>query len=178
MDNPPLVNNFDKRLKILWRLKVKLMALSAIVFRLGVLMVAKITVQIRAVVGRRMRISRFHVFCFFSKLRRTAMAGHTLLHGQGFRLFGLSMAFNAIDIRQLMMVAARQLARKTEIFFVVAGFARFPIHRLGIHMLVREHFFLDMAGGAISPFDTRLGNIQFGRGPESLTEDNSHHDAE
>ncbi|MCK7503360.1 MAG: hypothetical protein MZV70_04110 [Desulfobacterales bacterium] len=150
MDNPPLVNNFDKRLKILWRLKVKLMALSAIVFRLCVLMVAKITVQIRAVVGRRMRISRFHVFCFFSKLRRTAMAGHTLLHGQSFRRFGLSMTFNAIDIRQLMMVAARQLARKTEIFFVVAGFARFPIHRLGIDMLVREHFFLDMAGGAIS----------------------------
>jgi hypothetical protein len=50
MDNPPLVDTFDKRLKILWRLKVKLMALSAIVFRLGVLMVAKITVQIRAIV--------------------------------------------------------------------------------------------------------------------------------
>lgn len=50
MDNPPLANNFDKRLEILWSLKVKLMALSAIVFRLGVLMVAKITVQIRAIV--------------------------------------------------------------------------------------------------------------------------------
>ena len=50
MDNPPLVNNLDKRFKILWCLKVKLMALSAIVFRLGVLMVAKITVQIRAIV--------------------------------------------------------------------------------------------------------------------------------
>ena len=123
-----------------------------------------------------MRISRFHVFCFFSKLRRTAMAGHTLLHGQSLRCFGLSMTFNAIDIRQLMMVTARQLARKTEIFFVVAGFARFPIHRLGVGMLVREHFLLNMAAGAIPALG--LGLFQFGRGPENLTEDNSHHDAE
>ncbi len=48
---PRLLIHFDKLLKILWRLKIKLMALSAIVFRLGVLMVAKITVQIRAIVG-------------------------------------------------------------------------------------------------------------------------------
>jgi hypothetical protein len=106
------------------------------------------------------------------------MAGHTLLHRQSLWCFGLSMTFNAIDIRQLMMVTARQLARKTEIFFVVAGLASFPIHGFGVGVFIGQHFLLNMAGGAISPFDTRLGNIQFGRGPESLTEDNSHHDAE
>ena len=178
MDNPPLANNFDKRLKILWRLKVELMTLSAIVFRLCVLMVAKITVQIRAVVRRRMRISRFHVFCFFSKLRRTAMAGHTLLHRQSLRCFSLSMTFNAIDIRQHMMMTVRQFTGHAEIIFVVAGFASLPVHGFGVGVFIRQHVLLNMAGGAIPPLDTRLGNIQFGRGPESLTEDNSHHDAE
>jgi hypothetical protein len=178
MDNPPLANNFDKRLEILWRLKVKLMALSAIVFRLCVLMVAKITVQIRAVVRRRMRISRFHVFCFFSKLRRTAMAGHTLLHRQSLRCLGLSMTFNAIDIRQLMMVAARQLASKTEIFLVVAGFASLPVHGFGVGVFIGKHFLLNMAGGAISPFDTHLGNIQFGRSPEKLDYRKDDHHAQ
>lgn len=168
MDTPPLVNNFDKRLKILWRLKVKLMTLSAIVFRFCVLMVAKITVQLRAVVGRRMRIGRFHVFCFFSKLRRTAMTGHTLVHRQSLRCFGLSMTFNAMDIRQHMMMTVRQFTGQAEIIFVVAGFASLPVHVFDVGVLIGQHFLLNMASRAISRFDTRLGNIQFGRGPEKL----------
>ena len=178
MDNPPLVNHFDERLKILWCLKVKLMALSAIVFRLCMLMVTKITVQIRAVVGRRMRISRFHIFCFFSKLCGTAMAGHTLLHRQSLRCFGLSMTFNAIGIRQHMMMTVRQFAGQTEIILVVAGFASLPVHGFGIGVFIGQHFLLNVAGGAIAPLDTRLRNIQFGCCPEKLAHRKYNHHAQ
>jgi len=142
------------------------------------LVMAQIAIKFRSVVRRCMRIGRFNTFCFFRKLCRGTVAGDALLHGQGFRFFGLSVAFHAIDIRQNMMMTVRQFTGQAEITLVVAGFASLPVHGFGVGVFIGQHFLLNMAGGAISPFDIRLGHIQFGCGPEKLDDRKDDHDAQ
>lgn len=123
-----------------------------------------------------MRIGRFNVLSFFGQICRTTMAGYTFFHGQSFRFFGLSMAFYAIDIRQLMHVASRQFTRQAEIILIVTSPARFKIHGFGVGMLVGQHFLLDMAGGAISSLG--FGLYQFRGRPKKLAKYKNYQDAE
>jgi len=160
------------------RLKIELVTLGAIVLRFGMLMMAQIAIQLRSVMRRRVRVARLHVFGFFRKLFRRTVAGDALLHRQGLRRLGLAVAFNAVDIGQLVPVATRQLTRQAEIIFGVAGPAGFPVHGFGVSMPHGQHLFLQMAAGAISAFDGRLGQIQFWRGPEELNQRNDKQDAQ
>lgn len=128
------------------RFEIKLMALSAIIFRFGMLMVAKIAVQFRPIMRRCVRIGRFYIFRFFSQLCRGAMTDDTLFHGQGFGLFCFPVAFYAINIRQHVMMAVGQLSRQAEIILIMAGLAGFPVHRLGVRMFFRQHLLLHVTG--------------------------------
>ena len=175
VDHPPPAGNLLSPNR-LWRLKLELVALRAVVRRLGMLMVTEVAIQIRTIMRRSMRIGRFDARRFFRQFCRAAMTGHALLHGNLFRFFGLPMAFFTIHARQLMNVAPGQFAGQTEVILFMAGLAGCEIHGFGIRMLVGQHFFLNMARGAVPGLC--FGRLQFRRGPERLTKDKRHHDAE
>lgn len=171
-----LLADTTRTIYALRRLEIELMTLGAIVFRLGVLVMAQVAIQFRSVMRRSMRIGRFDIFCFFDKLGRAAVTGDALLHGQRFRFFGLSVAADAIDAHQLMNVAARQFADQIMFVLGMTGLACRPSHGLGIDVLFRQLLFLAVAGGTITALEFRL--FHFGCGPNSLAQNHCHHKAE
>lgn len=140
------------------------------------LVVAKVAIQIRTVMRRCMRVGRFYVFGFFRQFCRGAMAGHALFHGHLLRLLGLAVAALAVHAGQLMSMTTRKFSRQIEVVFGMASLARRKIHRLGIRVFVGQHFFLHMAGCAVSGFG--LGRHEFGRGPEKLDQQKDHQHAQ
>lgn len=115
------------------------------------LAMAKITVQLRPVVGRVVRIVRFGVLSFQGNFGCAAVADQTLAFGDRGRFFPLAVATGAGNVPEGMQVAARHfpLQGAREAFFgKVANCTADIRHFLNIHVLFRKNILSAMAGRA------------------------------
>ena len=74
------------------------------------LVMAKVTLQICAVMRRHMGVLRLHSRCFLSQLCRGSMAGHAFGHTNSFVFFHIAVALGTEDIFKRMDVTCRQAA--------------------------------------------------------------------
>jgi len=127
------------------------------------LAVAEITVQLRPVVGRVVRIVRFGVLSFQGNFGRAAVTDQTPAFGDRRRLFGLAVAPGAWNAPEGMQVAARHFPPEgagKAFFGKMADPAGDIRHFPDVQVIFWKHLLSAMAGRAVPGLSA--GNPDFG----------------